>query len=421
MPLFPGSAALEQRNVIRKRIDELTLISETAKIAELTDTITKLNMKGLDWAEFTKKRNKLCVKQLGSMTIVSRLCNHTYQAFRQKPGRLQNFHKELISAYDSISDDNLNLAWCPVMGVYMPRKAITQTHIVSQTISEPILADIFGSGEHTWNTKNGLVLSAPYKRLIDLGHAVIIPKIAKRTGDREFYFCLLSDADEIGSIRATMAWGEELQFREVEFIDHEHLPDFKYLYLHFVCAVLRRHRMNEDRESAAMALEPHAAVARKFWNTPVTRFARPILYTFSRNFGLLTREQANNFWGITDETAIFALLTEEELKDATNKANSLGFAATTMFSRQCENENWGCDSRWNSAMDSEWDTTSESEDDGEDDDEDEDMDMDDARGWKRWRSSDVDLDEMELEDEIEGWEKWHLSGYDSRGGKRCRM
>jgi hypothetical protein len=192
----------------------------------------------------------LLFHMLGTNTRASRLLDKDKLTV-DSPETL--FRGLLINCYDGTMDDHSTRLWCPILGMYLPRKQMASAHIVPKVLnSKPYLVrKVIGIRADSVDGflvrfRNGLMMSAELKGAWDAGHFIIVQDKDFLTGQApEFRIHVMRDsvlyktAIEGSSCRPTLTF-RELHGRVLNFpVGCTRRPSTRCLFFRMIWAILQ--------------------------------------------------------------------------------------------------------------------------------------------------------------------------------------
>lgn len=197
-----------------------------------------------------------------------------------RSGSVQNdFRRRCIDEYQSLGPDET--VWCPVLGDFFVRQLCLAAHIIPWSLKQKTMDIIFGpeSADELFSVRNGLMLHAEVEECFDKHQIVFVPStpVPQKGPIKEWRVRVIDQ----GILQATPrkpgpSWqeldGKLLQFRSSV------RPAARYLYFHYVIALLRaqRHRHRGYRE-----VRPKEVA----WATPGRYMMRSMLQALIRHAG----------------------------------------------------------------------------------------------------------------------------------------
>lgn len=207
----------------------------------------------------------------------------------------------VLEEYEAFDEDADN-AWCPIIGAWIPRQAVTVAPIVRQNVPEWSAEHLFGetsdsasdylaSDGHIWSKANGIPLAKVYEKMLNNAEIAIVP-----TGNGLEMRVIVLDSVEAKRERQHSAYpmGKSLHRRKLTFLNNQR-PGLHYLYFSFAINVLRNQRYQlpgwwMDRATYGRGWLMWA-------DQSVYLNSCPMLRRLARHVGRICDQDHNSFWG----------------------------------------------------------------------------------------------------------------------------
>ena len=215
--------------------------------------------------------------------------------------RQSAFRSELILKMGSehprsVSGRVVPTLWCPIQRNYLPKDAITASHLFPWRCGEATMQAIFGRSDsghsELFKAENGILWSKEAERRFEAGHFVIVPDIPDQPTEQQLDTWEASDPKEykISVLNPTHGsmMDETLAYRDVTWaaLDNERLqfkstfrPRARYLYFAYCAAMLRRSFGGKHLEVSS------AELGKNFWGVPGRYMLEGMLLGFVEEMG----------------------------------------------------------------------------------------------------------------------------------------
>lgn len=191
------------------------------------------------------------------------------------------FRQSLIEAHNSWDAERFEL-WCPVLRQHGPQGHRRAAHIVGHKLGQKRLQDIFGlqSLGELYSVRNGLILDSEVARYFDNHEIAFVPEtpIASAQPIKDWRVRVMDGniRDRHVSGKASPKW-KEIDGRQLSFLSPAR-PAARYVYFHFVIALLRSRRHNRNRR-------PDGWTCSEMWATPGKWVRKSMLEALARAVG----------------------------------------------------------------------------------------------------------------------------------------
>ncbi|KAI9711599.1 MAG: hypothetical protein M1812_007121 [Candelaria pacifica] len=180
-----------------------------------------------------------------------------------------NFKEILMEAYKAINPEHSEQCWCPISKKFSAKTNRKATYIFPYKLGQEAMDTIFGPAPSDAYTltgaKNGMLLDFQISEQFDFFNLVIVPKHPEGRGRwilRVLHRALMRQTVGAKDDQVTF---RDIDGQELEFTNH-HRPAARFLYLHYILALLRT--VQPDRSANQEAVIKELCKDMPVWTSP---------------------------------------------------------------------------------------------------------------------------------------------------------